>query len=318
MNSGVLELTTPSAISQYGFQRAVGGSGNHYNSREFLANMTNSVAMALLNRDLEQAQWERNTAYNDPSAQYRRLTAAGMNPVTAMSAIAGVGNLTPQTSTPSGQAPNTSIPSSSAGLLGSLSGLFSSAIDGYAKTRLLSAQAKNQEIKNEYEVRRQEGETGILRMQQEQMRETLPETIAHIKTKYYNDTKLGRKIDTDIDLIAEQISSLQLTNKFNDKTLSSRVAQESRKLENLIKDGRIKEADAALADLGIVLGKDGLSTLLGIIARGNSPQVIDAFKDFIVESVKALPSAIGEIFRGIIDGVADAPKQFFKGLLGDK
>lgn len=79
----------------YGFTRPSSSPGNHYNSREFLANTTNEIAMALLNRDIEQGQWERNAEYDSPAATYQRLVNMGMNPVLAMQTISGIGSTTP-------------------------------------------------------------------------------------------------------------------------------------------------------------------------------------------------------------------------------
>lgn len=70
------------------------GDGKKTDRNKYAAEVANDWAMALFNKDLEQSQWERNNAYNDPLAQYQRLINAGMNPLTAMQSIAGVGTTT--------------------------------------------------------------------------------------------------------------------------------------------------------------------------------------------------------------------------------
>lgn len=103
-SSTVVPSSAKAAASQYGFAYRDDHAGMRGDRKEFNANLTNEIAMALLNKDIEQSVWERDIAYNDPSAQFSRLVAAGMNPVLAMKSIAGVGSSAPELGVPSGSA----------------------------------------------------------------------------------------------------------------------------------------------------------------------------------------------------------------------
>lgn len=61
-------------------------------ARKYAADAAHDWAMFVANADLENQQWERNNLYNLPVEQYSRLISAGMNPLTAMESIAGVGS----------------------------------------------------------------------------------------------------------------------------------------------------------------------------------------------------------------------------------
>lgn len=93
----MVELNSARDIySDYGYSSPKPTAGNHYNAKEFESNVVNEIATTLLNRDIEQAQWERNVAYNDPSAQYERLRRAGVGGALAAQSVAGVAGTAPQ------------------------------------------------------------------------------------------------------------------------------------------------------------------------------------------------------------------------------
>lgn len=93
-------------------QKAYGASGSYSASwrprqndaNKFAAESQNDWAMALFNRDVEQAQWLRNINYNDPSNEYARLVNAGINPLLAAKAVAGDGSQASSSGLPSGSA----------------------------------------------------------------------------------------------------------------------------------------------------------------------------------------------------------------------
>ena len=81
--------TSSDVYAEYGFTYPTPTTGNRYNSKKAHADVLNQIGMALLNQDIENQQWERNTAWNSEAARFMRMLAIGMNPLTAMQAIAG-------------------------------------------------------------------------------------------------------------------------------------------------------------------------------------------------------------------------------------
>lgn len=77
------------AYQDYGFSYPEATPGNRYNSRKAKSDTLNQIAMALLNQDIENQQWQRNADWNSEASRFMRMIAIGMNPLTAIQAIAG-------------------------------------------------------------------------------------------------------------------------------------------------------------------------------------------------------------------------------------
>lgn len=79
---------TPAAqkAAQYGFAYPQNTSGHNYDSASAWSETLNDIATAMMNQDIEQQQFIRN---HDYTAEYARLVATGMNPLTAIQALSG-------------------------------------------------------------------------------------------------------------------------------------------------------------------------------------------------------------------------------------
>lgn len=324
----IVPSSAKDAASQYGFAYRDDHAGLRGDRKEFNANVTNEIAMALLNADLEHAVWQRDTAYNDPREQYSRLTAAGMNPVLAMHAIAGVGNISPTVGVPSGSAVPQNYGASRMGLISNvLTGArnISDAAQQLSSIRLTNAEAENREIKNRFEVRRQEGEVGLLRLDLEKYNRTFNEQVNTIKSQYYNLTKENRLLDERVDNLAEQTRGLQLSNDFSQKTLDNRVATVSKQLEKLGYESSqaeyaaaIKSVESALADSGILNGQNWVQSIVSVAALGKGKDATEAASRFVSDVLgqvgQELPSILSSLVTGLVQALASAPGAVLEGL----
>lgn len=132
--------------------------------------------------------------YKSPSAQARQLRAAGLNPAFALSNIAAGAVQTPDQTSPADTAGMQSLPTA-----------LSSAFLQDAQTSLAREQARNQEIRNNFENTRQ-----LLEIQK------MSETIRGLK--YDNYIKNGSK-DMQINIIKQQEQQMY-TKTFTDNLLA--------------------------------------------------------------------------------------------------
>ena len=85
--------------------------------------------------------------------------------------------------------------------------------------------------------------------------------------------------------------------------MQTRISKESAELAGLLKDNRIKEAEAKLADLGIVLGHDGLTMFLSAVLNGKGDKIISELAGAIGKMVGSLPGAAGTLLKSVVDSL---------------
>lgn len=314
-----------SARAAYGFVDAKPTWGNTYESREFAANTSNSIAMALMNRDIEQKQWERNAAYNDPSAMYNRLIASGMNPVLAMQSVSGVGSSAPQSLSAQGSYSAQNHSGHFGDMVSAIAGTAHQAMELssiIAQNRKARAEAANTEANTELVKKqaswydreassrtdRNTAEIDKINNDINLSKQEMPERIALLRSeaaemvsrKELNEKQV-KVFDKEIQKIEQVVKGLKLDNKFNAETLNDRKQKLAEEVANLMKKNRIDEAAAALADSGIILGADGLTTLLGIVASGKSADIVPQVTKALTDVLASLPDAIGTLISTLVD-----------------
>lgn len=180
------------------------------------------------------------------------------------------------------------------------------------QARLVAAQAENLEIKNRYEVRRQEGEIGALELDLKKYRETIDEQVGEIKSRYYNVTKQNRRLDAEIDNLAEVTKGIHLDNNFKESSLKNRLSELSTELEKLGYERDIKKAEKLLADNGILLGNSDLGTFFSLATCGKTPELMDAVKSMTSAVMEGLPSMVKDLIKAFFDGCVSAAKEIFE------
>ena len=137
---------------------------------------------------------------------------------------------------------------------------FISAYAALKQAENISSVTRLNEIESNYRARKLEGEIAALNQEIDQKRETFPLIVSNLKQDI--ESKIASKMLTEnqglealqrIENLKASLDGIKIDNRYNEKTLLTRISKESAELAGLLKDNRIKEAEAKLADLGIVL-----------------------------------------------------------------
>lgn len=154
----------------------------------------------------------------------------------------------------------------------------------------INADTKNKG--NEYE---------LLQLELQNYRDTYQERVDKIKSEYYNLTHQNRKLITEIDNIAEATKNLNIDTKFKEDMFDKNKEKLINEVSLLVKENKVKEIEAKLADYGIILGASDIGTILGIAASDKGPEAAEMFGKFIGSVVGAIPRALGEMLRALWD-----------------
>lgn len=181
-----------------------------------------------------------------------------------------------------------------------------------ANARLQNSQASLNEIEAQYRAQLLGKQIDKMNTDIKIALDTLPETIKNIQadtamkisTKEINE-KQGQQIDKNIEQLGEVIKGLQIDNRWKEKNYIQNYEKTGKEIALLAKEGRIKEAEARLADMGIVLGADGLTTLIGVIASGQGEYIMTELANGFGQLIGMLPQAISEALSGLWDGITD-------------
>ena len=197
-----------------------------------------------------------------------------------------------QLATPQPTGPDVSIPN--VDLLGSYQSLKNAELIAN-QNRLLEAQAKEHETKVDQ-----------IKQDIKYSQETLPEVVNQLKAdvqlklsnKEINEHQ-ANQIDKNIEHLNSVITGLNIDNKYKEELNHKQVQILAQEVVGLMKDNRIKEAEAKLADKGIVIGADGLATLIGVAASGKAGDILPAITDALGSFVGSMPSAIKDVVLSI-------------------
>lgn len=180
-----------------------------------------------------------------------------------------------------------------------------------AQARLLNEQAENLSIKNRYEVRRQEGEVGVLEMDLQKYKQTLPEQVAMVKSQYYNLTKQNKYLDAQIDNLAEVTAGIQFDNKFKESTMKDRISSVTAELQKLGYERDIKGAEKLLADCGILIGASDFGTIVGLAMQGKTSEMMDSLSGMFDMIAEKLPPMLKDLITAFWKGCAQAVREIF-------
>lgn len=172
-----------------------------------------------------------------------------------------------------------------------------------SKLALIGSQIRNINA----DTSKKESETEKINNDLKVFAETYQEQIGKVKSEYYKLTKENRLTDAQIDKVNEEINQIcaataqiKVDTKFANETFDKRKEQLIEQVDGLLKDNRIKEAEAKLADNGILLGENVLQTLMSIASNEKGAEVTKMLGDMLGQVLGAVPAAIVSVIRGIL------------------
>lgn len=187
-----------------------------------------------------------------------------------------------------------------------------------AQAENINSQTRLNDIEASYRAKKLAGEVGRLNLEIDQAREKFPLLLDSIRQDLDNKVEQKSLTRAQADKVIQETENLKavldgisLDNKFNAETLSQRKQKLSAEVAGLLKDNRIKEAQAVLADSGIIVGQDGLTMLFSALMNGKGSEVLDQLTDAFGDMIKELPAAVGSLLVDVVDAVSGAPKRIW-------
>lgn len=269
-----------------------------YEKQKKLMALQNQYSIDAFNRSNARQDELLGTA---PTLAVQGLKAAGLSPSDPTGNGYSSSQSPMQQDSPS--APSATIPS----IPGSD---FISAYAALKQAENISSVTRLNEIESNYRARKLEGEIAALNQEIDQKRETFPLIVSNLKQDV--ESKIASKMLTEnqglealqrIENLKASLDGIKIDNRYNEKTLLTRISKESAELAGLLKDNRIKEAEAKLADLGIVLGHDGLTMFLSAVLNGKGDKIISELAGAIGKMVGSLPGAAGTLLKSVVDSL---------------
>lgn len=191
---------------------------------------------------------------------------------------------------------------------------------GAANANLVSSQAELNRVQANVLAKKADAEIDKMRADIKVALDTLPATIENIKADTANklsskevNEKQAKFIEKDTDKLAEVIRGITIDNDWKVKNYQQDYNKKAQEIIGLMKDNRIKEAEAKLADMGIVLGADGLTTLIGVCASGHSEQIMSQLSEGFAQLISQLPEAISNIMSALWNAGKDSVTGAAKG-----
>lgn len=164
--------------------------------------------------------------------------------------------------------------------------------------------------------------------------QTLNEKFADVLIKGYEGTlkqgeiplqaKKLEELNSQISLLAEQITSAKAVAKYADEYNKAKVDELKATINNLNADTSVKEIEKQLKDLELKYKEIGininseLGQIGALILNSNSQpiakQVLEGVKTMLLELLKGLPDAIGSITSTAVQGVPKLAVKTLKGM----
>lgn len=110
----------------------------------------------------------------------------------------------------------------------------------------------------------------------------------------------AKKVIEEVKQLGEVVKGLQIDNRYKDQMNFYQVLNLVHSVSNAAKNGRILEAQAKLADQGIILSGDAIGTLVGIIANGKSSKFWPEMANGIGMMLASMPAAIKMFFEAFM------------------
>lgn len=165
---------------------------------------------------------------------------------------------------------------------------------------LLSNQAKHGDIdvsRARVELRKAQQ---LLPVEVEQAKASLANTLESTKLT----SEQINKVRKDIDHVSALITSVRIDNKWKPILNEQRRQKYVQEVAGLMKDNRIKEAQAKLADMGLFVGADALTNFMSVTLAGHSGQVLQALSSAVHQIFDSLPNFVGSVFSDLFDQFA--------------
>lgn len=177
-----------------------------------------------------------------------------------------------------------------------------------SQAKKTSSEARLNEIEEKYRALLLEGQVGKLNIEIKQATDLLPERIEEIRANVQNliskkdlNEKEGEKVMQEVENLKGILTGIQIDNKWKDDLSRSEFNKRNAEIQNLIKDGRIKEAEAKIADMGIVLGKGTLGTIVSAALNGKADKIGSALSDSFSTLIKGLPDFVGSLLTSVFE-----------------
>lgn len=189
-----------------------------------------------------------------------------------------------------------------------LSGIYQSV----AQARLVNSQARLNEIDAITRGKSNEVQLKMLENDFQASSETLQTRIDTVKAQYQNLIKNNAKLDKEINQFTESIKNLQINNEILESTKEWKkkgAEQEYKKqveeYKLLVKQNNIKAIEEKLANNGIMLGMDGITSLISIASQGKGGDVAELLGDLLGDVLSSIPKAIASALSGFLEGVQE-------------
>lgn len=181
-----------------------------------------------------------------------------------------------------------------------------------SQAKKTSSEARLNEIEEKYRALLLEGQVGKLNIEIKQAADLLPERIEEIRANVQNliskkdlNEKEGEKVMQEVENLKGVLTGIQIDNKWKDDLSRAEFNKRNVEIQNLIKDGRIKEAEAKIADMGIVLGKGTLGTIFSAVMNGKAGQIGESLTEAFSTIIKGLPDMVGDILSSIFESAKE-------------
>ncbi|AZL82733.1 minor capsid protein [Capybara microvirus Cap1_SP_50] len=232
-----------------------------------------------------QNQMQKDLMLNEDKLKVGSLRAAGLNP--AMLASSSSGNV----AVPG--APSVSAP---VGTLSTNGIDFASMLAQSASADKESAEARGQEIENQYKARLLQGQVNILDLQGQQIKSSIDKINAEIPLLEANkDLSLEQKqkVTAEIHKIESEIRSIDVNVKLAQQKTSAEVRKLLADASLALKQGKYQDCVNHLADMGVYVNGSLFGSIAALASSGG-----DATIEGIVNTIKG-------VFTGLFNQVID-------------
>ena len=192
------------------------------------------------------------------------------------------------------------------------SGSVASGISALMSGQLSASQARLNDIEAKYRAKKLEGEIGKLNVEIDTAKEKLPfiadtakANIAKLSASAHLNEKQLDQISASIDKLKAETENITIDNRFKPDLSSAQIDKLNAEVRKLSAEGKIKEVEAKLADYGILIGADWLTTVAAMASQGHSKELVSALSDMISEIAGSLPGAVGSVVKNVGSGFFD-------------
>lgn len=190
-----------------------------------------------------------------------------------------------------------------------------SAFSQIAQAKNIQSQTRLNDIESQYRAALLEGQIGKLNADIKSTLDLLPERVeeirASVQTQLSQKTlneETANKVIQETQNLAESLNTIKLDNKYREQQNFANLRKTNKEIEILVKEGRIKEAEAKIADLGIVLSHGTMAAIVSAGLSGKSGEIADALANSLNKLVEGLPKLVEDVIVGIFNGVKSAGK----------